>query len=172
MVGRVTLAVIPPGQTNDFTCAGALFACGAMEVKCFCHSIRPRSVSITKTLSELPPTNARDRNPRYPIKRSSRAGGVNELNWFGSFLSLSFQSNWKPGFCIVSFEIFASALIQDERCASPWLVIQSPAPRPWAFATPVKNKAYPKHMMSTAASLLIAESPLESLLISKPLSGR
>jgi len=58
-----------------------------------------------------------------------------------------------------SFEIFASLLTQDERCASPLLVIQSPPGR-WAFASPVQATTQAKHPMNTAASLLIAESPL------------
>src|SRR5215475_14764483 len=123
-VGRVTPVVIPPGQASEPACAGTF------DVKRFSHSIRPRSVSITKMLSELPPTNPSIRNPRYPIKRSSVDGGVNEFNCLGSFLSFIFHRSWKPGFCMVSFEIFASALTQDERCASPLLVIQSAPPRP------------------------------------------
>src|SRR5262245_16677603 len=138
-VGRVTAAVIPPGQASDAPSAGAV------DVNCFSHSIRPRSVSITKTLSELPPTKPSMRKPRYPIKRSIREGGASEFNCFGSFLSLSFHRNWKPdfspGFCKDSFEIFASALTQDERCASPLFVIQSVPRRPCAFAAPARAAA-------------------------------
>src|SRR5215813_14584792 len=115
-------------------------------------------------LSELPPTNPSIRNPRYPISRSSVDGGVNEFNCFGSFLTLSFHRNWKPGFCpgfcrMDSFEIFASRLIQDERCASPLSVIQS-EPGRWAFASPAQATTQAKQPMNTAASLLIAETPL------------
>src|SRR5262245_7973316 len=56
-VGRVTPVVIPPGQAIDPTSLGAL------ELSRFSHSIRPRSVSIVKILSELPPTNPSIRNP-------------------------------------------------------------------------------------------------------------
>src|SRR5262245_49328450 len=123
-VGRATLAVIPPGQGRD-AASGV-----AAEVNCFSHSIRPRSVSITKILSELPPTNPNIRNPRYPINRSSVAGGVSESSCLGSFLSFIFHRSWKPRLCMVSTEIFASVLTQDERCASPLPVIQSAPPRP------------------------------------------
>src|SRR5579872_6249756 len=51
-VGRVRLAVIPPGQAPEP-------AAGAAAERCFCHSVRPRSVSMANTLSELPPTYAR-----------------------------------------------------------------------------------------------------------------
>src|SRR5215510_3402717 len=120
MVGRVIPAVIPPGQGGE----PPLDDNEPVE-SCFSHSIRPRSVSMTKTLSELPPTKARERNPRKPIRRSSRDGGVNEFNCLGSLLSLSFQRNLNPGFCMLSIEIFGSVLIQDERCASPLSVIHS-----------------------------------------------
>src|SRR5262245_40147073 len=128
MVGRVTPVVIPPGQASEPPSAGTF------DVNRFSHSIRPRSVSIAKMLSELPPTNPSIRNPRYPINRSSVDGGVNEFNCLALLLGLSFQRNWKPCFCpgfcrMDSFEIFASPLIQDERCASPLLVIQSTPPR-------------------------------------------
>ena len=33
----------------------------------FCHSMRPRSVSKAVRLPALLPTNARERNPRYPM---------------------------------------------------------------------------------------------------------
>src|SRR5688572_25384451 len=97
-VGRVTLAVIPPGHSIDEICGGAA------EVNCFSHSMRPRSVSSAKILSELPPTNPSIRNPLYPINRSSVAGAVNEFNCLASFLSFIFHKNLKPGFRIVSFE--------------------------------------------------------------------
>src|SRR5262249_54456105 len=121
-------------------------------------------------LSELPPTNPSIRNPRYPIKRSSVDGGVNEFICFCSFLTLSFHRNWKPGFCpgfcsMDSFEIFASALTQDERCASPLLVIQS-APGRWAFAATVKATTQAKQPMNTTASLLISKPLLTKFFIS------
>src|SRR5262245_35156520 len=58
IVGRATPVVIPPGQASEPDCDGAV------EAKCFSHSIRPRSVSIVKMLSELPPTNPSMRKPR------------------------------------------------------------------------------------------------------------
>ena len=55
-VGRVKPAVLPPGQP------GVLDA--AVEPSGFCHSMRPRSVSMAVTLLVLPTTKANDRNPR------------------------------------------------------------------------------------------------------------
>jgi hypothetical protein len=150
-VGRATPVVIPPGQASVPACDGVV------EANRFSHSIRPRSVSIVKTASELPPTNPNIRNPRYPIKRSSVAGGVSEFNCLCLLSSLSFHRSWNPGFrfgsCNDSFEIFASALTQAERCASPLLVIQS-TPR-WAFASPVQATRQATHTMRAPASLLI-----------------
>jgi hypothetical protein len=122
-VGRATPVVIPPGQESVPTFDGATVT------NLFSHSIRPRSVSIVKMASELPPTKPSILNPRYPINRSSVAGGLSEFNCLGLLLSLSFHKSWKPGFrfgsCKDSVEIFASALTQAERCASPLSVIQS-----------------------------------------------
>src|SRR5215510_1485553 len=150
-VGRATPVVIPPGQASVPACDGVA------EANRFSHSIRPRSVSIVKMASELPPTNPNIRNPRYPIKRSSVAGGVSEFNCLGLLSSLSFHRSWNPGFrfgsCKDSFEIFASALTQAERCASPSLVIQS-TPR-WAFASPVQATRQATHTIRAPASLLI-----------------
>jgi hypothetical protein len=143
--------VIPPGQASVPACGGVV------EANRFSHSIRPRSVSIVKMASELPPTNPNIRNPRYPIKRSSVVGGASEFNCLGLLSSLSFHRSWKPGFRFGSssdsFEIFASDLTQAERCASPLLVIQS-APR-WAFASPVQTARQAMQTMMAPASLLI-----------------
>src|SRR5215475_7059303 len=150
-VGRATPVVIPPGQ------ASVPAFDGVVEANRFSHSIRPRSVSIVKTASELLPTNPNIRNPRYPIKSSSVAGGASEFNCLCLLSSLSFHRSWKPGFrfgsCNDSFEIFASALTQSERCASPLLVIQS-TPR-WAFASPVQATRQAIQTMRAPASLLI-----------------
>ena len=42
--------------------------------------------------------------------------------------------NWKPGFAMLSAEIFASVRTQPERCASFPVVDQSAPPRPCEFA--------------------------------------
>jgi hypothetical protein len=60
---------------------------------------------------------------------------------------------------MVSLEIFASVLTQDERCASPLLVIQSAPPRPWDLALFSQIKPQPKQQMRAAASLLMIETP-------------
>src|SRR5262245_31806502 len=154
-VGRATPVVIPPGQ------AYVLTSVGAADTNLFSHSIRPRSVSIVKTVFEPLPTNPNIRNPRYPIKRSSVAGGMSAFKRLGLLSSLSFHRIWKPGlrfgFCKDSFEIFSSALTHAERCASPLLVIQS-TPR-CAFTSPVHATRQARQMMSAAANLLITDSP-------------
>src|SRR5262245_26777634 len=150
-VGRATPVVIPPGQATVPACDGAFVT------NLFSHSIRPRSVSIVKTAPELPPKNPNIRNPRYPIRRSSVAGGASEFNCLGLLSSLSFHRSWKPGFrfgsCNDSFEIFASALTQAERCASPLLVIQSTSR--CAFASHVQATRKAIQTMRAPASLLI-----------------
>src|SRR5581483_4045899 len=153
--GRATPVVIPPGQ------ASVPGPAGAPEFRCFSHSMRPRSVSITKRLSELPATNPSMRKPRYPINRSSVAGGISEFNCLGSFFSFIFHKNWKPGFCILSFEIFASDLTQAERCASALSVIQS---RPCALAVPAQANVLATPMMTAAASLFIEGNPPDLIL--------
>jgi hypothetical protein len=60
---------------------------------------------------------------------------------------------------MVSFEIFASALTQDERCASPLFVIQSAPPRPWAFAASVHAIRQAKQTMIALVNLFILEAP-------------
>src|SRR5579863_2288966 len=50
VTGRVSAAVMPPGQVAE--------PAGAVAGKRFCHSILPRSVSIVKTFSLLPPMKA------------------------------------------------------------------------------------------------------------------
>ena len=117
-VGRVRLEVIPPGQSRDV-------AAPELDARLFSHSICPRSMSSVKIFSELPPTNPSERNPRYPIKKSNSAGGVNESSCLASFDSLIFQTSSKPGFPIVATEIFGSPRTQDERWLSWPMVIQS-----------------------------------------------
>src|SRR5262245_20824620 len=153
MVGRVTLTAIPPAHPGD------LSARAPPVERRFCHSIRPRSVSSTKMLSELSPTNPSARNPRYPIKRSSRTGCVSQPDCLESFFILIFHSNWNPGFSRVFVEILASVLIQEERCASAWLVIHSVGPRPWPLAAPVHKRTQVIETMTVRPDLLISGTP-------------
>ena len=59
-VGRVGLDVIPPGQRRDV-------AELEFDARLFSHSMRAKSTSIAKILSELLPPNPSERKPRYPI---------------------------------------------------------------------------------------------------------
>src|SRR5260370_10300301 len=128
VAGRVTSAMNASAQPVEPDWRGT------SGDNCFCHSMRPRSMSTAYTPLEPLPMNPRERNPRYPMYRSSMTGAANAPPNF------TFLRNWKPGFSRLSFEIFASVRIQKERCASPPLVTQSAAPRPnCAFAAPIQT---------------------------------
>ena len=116
-VGRVTLAVIPPGQSADVWLDP--------DGKCRSHSIRARSVSIAKTPPELPPTKASDRNPLWLMRKSSKAGAVNALPLRASLGRSILQRKRKSGDRTVSGAVLMSALTHDERCASAPNVVQS-----------------------------------------------
>jgi hypothetical protein len=73
---------------------------------------------------------------------------VNEFSCTAWLLSFTFHRNWKPGFCKLSLEIFASIFTQEERCASAPPVVQPP-PRPnWACATPIQTNTQPNEMVN------------------------
>src|SRR5712692_6406010 len=80
-------------------------------------------------------------NPLYEMMFGSSNGCVSEFNCFAWLSSFIFQRNWKPGFCMLAFEIFGSVLTHDVRCASPLLVVQVAPARPCACATPVAPNA-------------------------------
>ena len=53
-----------------------------------------------------------------------------------SLSSFIFHRNFSSPFCTASLVSLASVLTQDARCASPWLVVHSPPPRPCASTMP------------------------------------
>jgi hypothetical protein len=59
-----------------------------------------------------------------------RDGVVIEFDPRASFFNFTFHKNWKPGFCMLAREIFASERTQEVRCGSLPAVIQSVGPRP------------------------------------------
>jgi hypothetical protein len=83
--------------------------------------------SIETTLSALVPTYSKSLKPLYVISREAITGGV------GVPLNFNFQSGCITPASTLSTEICGSVLIEEVRCASPPIVIQSPPPRPnWA----------------------------------------
>src|SRR6266496_2173374 len=69
--------------------------------------------------------------------RSINVGAVRAFSCRASFGSFIFQNSPKPGFDMLSFEILASDATEDDRWASPPLVLHSAAPLPnCAWATP------------------------------------
>src|SRR4051795_9181637 len=77
-----------------------------------------------------------------PMWRSMRGGGVRLLSLRGSLLRFIFQNRANPGLDMLSLEIFGSLGTEEERWASPPLVLHSAAPRPnWACATPRHRNA-------------------------------
>src|ERR1700761_9548096 len=118
---RATLAVIPPWH--------APVPCGPAPIF-LVHSTRPRSLSMAINSPPTVPVNAYERNPRYPMYRSSTGATP------GSPLTLTFHARPNPGFCIFSMEIFASERAQPLRCASPPAVDHSRPPPLCANAAP------------------------------------
>ena len=118
-VGLVRFAVMPPGHSGEL-----LLGPGANRLS---HSILARSVSKAKTPPELPPTNAKERNPRWLIRKSSSAGAVRAFPLRASLASCIFQRNRKSGPCTVAGEVFVLARTHEERWASDPTVVQSSA---------------------------------------------
>lgn len=116
-VGLVRLAVIPPGQSAELWLDP-----GANRLS---HSIRARSVSMAKTPPELAPTNARERNPRWLIRKSSSAGAVSAVPLRASFGRSIFHRKRKSGARTVVGEVFLSARTHEDRWASYPTVVQS-----------------------------------------------
>src|SRR5205823_11601021 len=79
--------------------------------------------------------------------------GVNEFSPRAS-PSFTFHRKLKPGFCMLSREIFGSERTQPERCASLPAVIQSPPPPRCAHATPM-DRAHAPERITAPASLRI-----------------
>src|SRR5260370_14351782 len=74
--------------------------------------------------------------------------------------SARFHRNWKPGFDRLCLEIFGSVRTEDVRCASLWLVVHTPPPRPCARAAPGATRLETKIQTERRRRLLITKTPL------------
>src|SRR5258708_36063665 len=86
-----------------------------------------------------------------------KTGSVNAAPEFAGSTACV-HSNWNPGFDRLCLEIFGSVRTDDVRCASLWLVVHTPPPRPCACAIPEAARLRTHHQTERRRRLLITDS--------------